>query len=66
MRQTHGIHKQTAHWDQATIEKEQLVIVFSLEKLNQYSYGCNMKKQGDHKLLEFILKKSLICAKKGL
>ena len=65
-RQTHGIHKQTAHWDQATIEIEKLVIVFSLEKFNRYSYRCNLKKQGDHKLLQSILKKSLICAKKGL
>lgn len=50
----------------AQIEKEMLAIVFSLEKFNQYTYRCHVKIQSDHKPLEFILKKSLICAPKCL
>ena len=50
----------------AQIEKEMLVIVFSLEKFNQYSYGRHVKIQSDHKPLESILKKSLVCTPKCL
>ena len=50
----------------AQIEKEMLVIVFSLEKFNQYTYGRHMKIQSDHKPLESILKKSLACAPRRL
>jgi hypothetical protein len=50
----------------AQIEKEMLAIVFSLEKFNQYTYGCHVKIQSDHKPLESILKKSLACAPRRL
>ena len=48
----------------AQIEKEMLAIVFSLEKVNQYTYGRHVKIQSDHKPMESILKKSLGCAPK--
>ena len=43
-----------------------LVIVFSLEKFNQYTYGRHVKIQSNHKPLESILKKFLACVPKRL
>ena len=51
-------------WTQ--IEKEMLTIVFSLKKFNQYTYRRHLKNQSDHKPLESIWKKSLVCVPKCL
>ena len=43
----------------ATIEKEMLAIVWSLEKFHQYTYGRDVIIHSDHKPLEAIIKKPL-------
>ena len=46
----------------AQIEKELLAVQFSLERLNQHTYGKNVIVESDHKLLESIVKKPLSAA----
>ena len=43
-----------------------LAVVWSLEKLNQYTYGRKVNVVSDHKHLECILKKALANAPKRL
>ena len=50
----------------AQIEKEMLVIVFSLHKFHQYTFGHKMKIFTDHKPLQAIVKKPLCLAPKRL
>lgn len=50
----------------AQIEKELLAIVFGTEKFEQYTYGRKVLVESDHKPLEAITKKSLVCAPKRL
>ena len=50
----------------AQIEKELLVIVFSVEKFDQFTFGRTVHVQSDHKPLESILKKPLHRAPKRL
>ena len=50
----------------ATIEKEMLAIVFSLEKWHQYTFGRPVVVYSDHKPLEAITKKPLDRAPKRL
>ena len=50
----------------ATIEKEMLAIIFSLEKWHQYTYGRPVIIYSDHKPLETITKKPLERAPKRL
>ena len=50
----------------AQIEKELFAIVFGVEKFESYVYGRKFKVETDHKLLESILKKSLLSAPKRL
>ena len=44
------------------IEKELLAVQFSLDRLNQYTYGKKVTIEPDHKLLEAIVKKPLATA----
>ena len=48
----------------ATIEKEMLAIVFSLEKWHQYTFGRPVVVYSDHKPLEAITKKPLLSVSK--
>ncbi|XP_046573846.1 uncharacterized protein K02A2.6-like [Haliotis rubra] len=50
----------------AQIEKEMLAIVFGMERFEQYVYGRKVVVESDHKPLESILRKSLLCALKRL
>ena len=50
----------------ATIEKEMLAIIFSLEKWHQFTYGRHVTVYSDHKPLESITKKPLERAPKRL
>ena len=50
----------------AQIEKECLAIVCACEKFNPYILGKSTKIETDHKPLEIIFKKSLLCALKRL
>ena len=50
----------------AQIEKECLAIVYACEKYNQYILGKSTKIETDHKPLEIIFKKLLLCAPKRL
>ena len=50
----------------AQTEKECLAIVYACEKFNQYILGKSTKIETDHKPLEIIFKKSLLCAPKRL
>ena len=50
----------------AQIEKEMLVIVYPLEKFNQFTFGRHVTVYSDHKPLETILKKPLACAPRRL
>lgn len=50
----------------AQIEKEFLAILFGMEKFYQYTYGRRVTVQSDHKLLEDIVRKSLLSAPKRL
>ena len=50
----------------AQIEKELLAVIYGLEKFHQYTLGCMVTIQSDHKLLEMIAKKSLLKAPKCL
>lgn len=44
----------------AQIEKEMLAIVSSLERFNQYAFGCQVNDESDPKPLETILQKPLV------
>ena len=46
----------TTEWRWAQMEKELLSVVVGLERLDQYTYGCNVVIQNDHKPLASILK----------
>ena len=46
----------------AQIEKEMLVMVYTLEKFNQFTFGRHVTVYSDHKPLEAILKKPFACA----
>ena len=48
----------------AQIEKELLIVVFALDKFEQYAYGRPVTIESDHKPLEAIAKKPLRCAPK--
>ena len=50
----------------AQIEKEMLVIVFSLERFNQDTFGRHVNVESDHKPLEMILQKPLVRAPRRL
>ena len=50
----------------AQIEKEMLVIVFALERFNQYTFGRHVHIESDHKPLEAILLKPLARAPRRL
>jgi transposase InsO family protein len=50
----------------ASIEKEMLAVVWSLEKFHQYTYGRKILVHSDHKPLEAITRKSLASAPKRL
>ena len=50
----------------AQMEKEMLVIVFAVEKFNNYTFGNKTIVFSDHKPLESILKKPLHLAPKRL
>ena len=50
----------------AQIEKELLVVVFALDKFEQYAYGRPVTIESDQKPLEAIAKKPLRCAPKRL
>ena len=46
----------------AQIEKELLVIVFAMERFENYVYGRHVTVESDHKPLEIICKKSILGA----
>ena len=50
----------------AQIEKEMLAVVFGLERFENYTYGCHVKIESDHKPLEIIQRKSLVTAPRRL
>ncbi|XP_011664712.2 uncharacterized protein K02A2.6-like [Strongylocentrotus purpuratus] len=50
----------------ASIEKEMLAVVFSMERFHQYTFGRFTSVVSDHKPLEMIIKKPLVKAPKRL
>ena len=52
----------SAEQNYAQIEKELLAVVFACERFHQYTYGRDITVQSDHKPLEAITNKPLVCA----